>query len=235
SAKSAGSGTSAVNESATITGLRASTTYHFRIVARNSSGTTVGSDMSFSTSLAPAVVTGGAQAVGPTSAALTGSVDPRGGSTSGWCECGAGSTYGSKTATKSAGSKAGAQNVSAPVTRLQVGTGYHYRLVAKSDAGTTFGSDLTFSTLGVTIASTAREVVFGGRVQLNGTVPSHNAGEQGTIFAQAYGRGSPVSVATILSGAGGAWSYLAKPRIGSQHHASWSGALSPPTIVGVHP
>src|SRR5262249_52560210 len=68
-----------------------------------------------------------------------------------------------------------------------------------------------------------------------GTVPSHNAGEQVTIFAQAYGRGSPVSVATILSGAGGAWSYLAKPRIGTQYQASWSGALSPPTIVGVHP
>src|SRR5262249_52211268 len=159
----------------------------------------------------------------------------RGRSTSWWFEYGTGSTYGSKTATKSAGSKAGAQNVSAPVTRLQIGTGYHYRLVAKSDAGTTFGSDLTFSTLGVTIASTAREVVFGGRVQLNGTVPSHNAGEQVTIFAQAYGRGSPVSVATILSGAGGAWSYLAKPRIGTQYQAGWSGALSPPTIVGVHP
>jgi hypothetical protein len=72
-------------------------------------------------------------------------------------------------------------------------------------------------------------------VQLNGTVPSRNAGEQVTIYAQAYGRGSPVSVATILSGAEGAWSYLAKPRIGTQYQASWSGALSVPTVVGVHP
>jgi hypothetical protein len=235
SARSAGSGRSAVNESATITGLRASTTYHFRIVARNSSGTTVGSDKSFSTSLAPAVVTGSAQGVGPSSAALTGSVDTRGRSTTWWFEYGTTPTYGSKTSTKSAGSKAGAQSVSAPVAGLKIGTGYHYRLVAKSDAGTTYGSDLTFSTLAVTIAAAAREVTYGGRVQLTGTVPSHNAGEQVTIFAQAYGRGSPVSVATILSGAGGAYSYLAKPRIGTQYQASWSGALSAPTIVGVHP
>ena len=48
---------------------------------------------------------------------------------------------------------------------------YHYRLVAKSDAGTTHGADLTFSTCGVTIAAAAREVIFGGRVTLSGVVP----------------------------------------------------------------
>ena len=235
SARSAGSGTSSVNESLSVTALKVATTYHFRIVARNSSGTTVGSDKSFSTSLAPGVVTGAAQAISASSAALTGSIDPRGRPTTWWFEYGTGTTYGSKTAAKSAGSKAGAQNVSAPVTGLSNGTGYHYRLVAKSDAGTTYGSDLTFATLGVTIAAAAREVTFGGRVQLSGTVPTHNAGEQVIIFAEAYGRGSPASVATVLTGAGGLWSYIAKPRISTQYQAGWNGGTSAPTAVGVHP
>ena len=38
-AKNAGSGTKAVSESASITGLEAGTTYHFRLVATNASGT----------------------------------------------------------------------------------------------------------------------------------------------------------------------------------------------------
>jgi len=50
---SAGSGTSNVKESTAITGLTAGTTYHFRIVASNSHGTTDGSDQAFSTLLFP--------------------------------------------------------------------------------------------------------------------------------------------------------------------------------------
>jgi hypothetical protein len=50
SAGDAGSGTSAVNESTAITGLSPSTTYHFRIEATNSTGTTYGTDVTFTTS-----------------------------------------------------------------------------------------------------------------------------------------------------------------------------------------
>jgi hypothetical protein len=49
---SAGSGTSGVAESTGISGLTASTTYHFRAKATNSTGTTNGSDASFSTTAA---------------------------------------------------------------------------------------------------------------------------------------------------------------------------------------
>jgi hypothetical protein len=49
-AGSAGSGTSAVNESAHLSGLAASTTYHYRIEATNSTGTTYGADKTFTTS-----------------------------------------------------------------------------------------------------------------------------------------------------------------------------------------
>jgi hypothetical protein len=47
---SAGSGTSAVNESFGLTGLTASTTYHYRLDATNGTGTTNGSDQQFTTS-----------------------------------------------------------------------------------------------------------------------------------------------------------------------------------------
>jgi hypothetical protein len=50
----AGSGTDAVAVSASLTGLRANTTYHFRVVARNAVGTSYGSDETFKT-LPPAV------------------------------------------------------------------------------------------------------------------------------------------------------------------------------------
>ncbi|HXN39544.1 MAG TPA: fibronectin type III domain-containing protein [Solirubrobacteraceae bacterium] len=46
---SAGSGTKNVEESKEITGLLASTTYHFRIVATNSNGTSAGADQMFKT------------------------------------------------------------------------------------------------------------------------------------------------------------------------------------------
>lgn len=45
----AGSGSSSVNESATLTGLQPSTTYHYRIESTNSGGTGYGSDQTFTT------------------------------------------------------------------------------------------------------------------------------------------------------------------------------------------
>src|SRR3954451_13406101 len=71
STKSAGSGNTAHDVSAALTGLRAGTTYHYRLIATNGSGTTVGGDQTFTTSGSPpakaspaTVTTGGATGVG---------------------------------------------------------------------------------------------------------------------------------------------------------------------------
>ena len=72
--------------------------------------------------------------------------------------------YSAKTSSQGAGSASGAKSVSAAVKGLANGTVYHFRLVAKSDAGTTAGAEQTFQTAGVTLAPASRELIFGRTV-----------------------------------------------------------------------
>jgi hypothetical protein len=233
--RSAGSGTSARAVSDGITRLTAGRSYHFRLVAQNSSGRVYGADRSFTTVGAPTATTGAAQSVGPDSAQLVGSLDTLGRTTTWWFDYGTTTTYGKSTTHRSAGSKAGAQTVTTPLTGLAANTVYHYRLVAKSDGGTRYGADATFTTTGVSLVVAAHQVVFGGRIRLTGSVPTHTAGEQVIVFSKAYGNGSFRSIATVLSGADGVWSYLVRPRIATAYQASWRNGLSAAVSIGVHP
>jgi hypothetical protein len=140
----AGSGTSSVAISPTLSGLKAGTTYHYRVVATSSAGTTRGADGILTTSSAPQVVTGNATGVSTTSATLTGSVDPSGRATTWYFEYGTSGGYGTRTPVRDAGSGSGAVPVSAPIGGLTSGRTYHFRLVATSDAGTSRGSDHSF-------------------------------------------------------------------------------------------
>ena len=72
---SAGSGTSGLEENTAITGLVASTTYHFRIVATNSHGTAEGAEEVFSTTGKPTVETHLATNVAETEGKLNGRVN----------------------------------------------------------------------------------------------------------------------------------------------------------------
>jgi hypothetical protein len=95
--ESAGSSTANNAVSASLTGLTAGTTYHYRVVATNASGTARGSDGIFTTSAAPIAVTGSATNVTTTSATLNGTVDPNGRATTWYFEYGTSTSYGSKT------------------------------------------------------------------------------------------------------------------------------------------
>ena len=82
---------------------------------------------------------------------LTGSVNPKGLETHYRFEYGPTTSYGTRVPAKeseepSAGSGTSAQHVSLSVTGLQRETTYHYRLVARSTAGTTYGEDRAFTT-----------------------------------------------------------------------------------------
>jgi len=144
----AGFGTKSIKLSATLTGLQPGTRYYYRVSARSDAGTTVGKTRSFSTSAGPLVVTGPAQVSG-TAVTLTGTVDPVGRSTSWWFELGPTTAYGTSTVVRSAGSGRGAVAVSEPVAGLAPGAEYHVRLVARSSAGTTRGTDVAFRTAGI--------------------------------------------------------------------------------------
>src|SRR5262249_31228212 len=103
--------------SANISGLSASTKYHFRIVAHNVGGIAYGSDRIFTTLSAtgpPVVITNMASYIGSFSASLNGSVDPHGLATNVYFQYGTTTSYGLTTAIQS---KTGNtyQNVSANI------------------------------------------------------------------------------------------------------------------------
>ena len=142
----AGSGSANVPVNAPLTGLSPATTYHYRLVAKNASGTSNGADGVFTTASPPVVVTSAATGVGPTSATLGGTVNPNGQATTWYVEYGTSTSYGSKTADGNAGSGTSSTAVSVAVSGLTAGRTYHFRLVATSSAGTTHGADVTFVT-----------------------------------------------------------------------------------------
>jgi hypothetical protein len=233
--KSAGSGTTATSVSAPVSSLTPGRLYHYRLVATSDAGLSRGADRTFSTAGRPTAVTGPASSLTPSSAMLNGKVTANGLATTWYFEYGTRASYGAKTPTRSAGTGTKPVNVSYALTRLRTATTYHYRLVARNVAGTIRGADVTFTTTGVTLAAHAHKVVFGRAVMLSGLVPTRRAGESVTVFAERFGWGSPRSIATVVTGDGGVWRYLARPTIRTSYMANWSGVTSRATVIGVRP
>lgn len=142
----AGSGTSARTVSVDLSGLRSGTTYYTRLVATNAAGTTRSGERSFRTDPGPRVSTGAARDVGRSSARVSGSVDPEGRYTVAWFEYGSSTAYGSRTPERGAGYGTRSTTFTETLTGLPAGTTIHYRIVARSDAGTSAGRDRTFRT-----------------------------------------------------------------------------------------
>ena len=142
------SGNTYRNISANISSLSASTTYHFRIVASNSAGTTFGGDRTLTTLTAtgaPVVTTNAATNVAISSATLNGSLDPHGLTTSVYFQYGTTTSYGHTTAMQSQTGNT-YRNITANISGLTTHTTYHFRILATNNAGTRFGSDRTFTT-----------------------------------------------------------------------------------------
>jgi WD40 repeat protein len=142
---SAGSGESV---SAVAAGLTPNTTYYYRLVATNASGTSTGSVISLTTGPGgpPGVTTGVASAVTQTGATLTGTVDALGEQTTFTFEFGTTTSFGSLSPVDEASPIAGPQTVSLPIGGLAPGTLYLYRLVATNAGGTTAGPVQSFAT-----------------------------------------------------------------------------------------
>jgi len=141
-------GNTSLNVSASISGLTASTTYHFRVVTTNSAGTTYGSDTTFTTLPPigfPIVTTRPATNVASFAATLNGVLDPHGLSTSVYFQYGTTTSYGRVTAVQSHTGNS-FRNIVASIGGLGGNTTYHFRIVATNSVGTRYGNDRIFNT-----------------------------------------------------------------------------------------
>ena len=190
---------------ANISGLSPNTVYHFRIVATNSAGTRSGSDRTFTTlgvTGSPVATTNPATFIASFSAMLNALLDPHGLPTSVHFEYGNTPSYGLTTAPQNRSGNA-FQVVGANVTGLAANTLYHFRVVASNGAGTTTGSDGTFTTLAptgspVVITNGATNVTTSSGT-LNGALDPH--GLTTTVFFQygittSYGSATPMQTQT---------------------------------------
>ena len=208
---SAGSGTASKTVSIAVSGLASGKTYHFRLVATSSAGSTAGADKTFVTAEPPAAVTSAASSIGTTSAKLNGSVDPNGRSTTYYFEFGTSTSYGTKTSSSGAGSGSSSTNVSKSVNGLSSGTLYHFRIVATSDAGTVTGADRTFTTESAPAAATAAatdvgptSATLGGSLNPNGRSTSwyFEYGKSTSYGSRTSSRGAGSGTATLTVSAG---------------------------------
>ena len=197
-----GSGSSPVAVAAAITGLSANTSYHFRIVATNAGATSYGPDLSLTTvPNPPAVQTGVASSLTQTSATLNATVNPNGATVSD-ChfEYGTSELYGSSApCSPPPGSGSSPVAVAAAITGLSANTSYHFRIVATNAGATSYGPDLSLTTVpnppavqtGVASSLTQTSATLNATVNPNGATVSDCHFEYGT--SELYGSSAPCS------------------------------------------
>jgi phosphodiesterase/alkaline phosphatase D-like protein len=165
--QSLGSGYVAIAAPAYIRGLTADTKYYFRLVAENQYGKVAGSQYSFETvtdspplaGSAPDVTTSGATGISRSSAKLSGKVNPNNAATQYWFEYGKSANLGSTSAFGNLPKDAdgldysATRDVSLPISDLEAGTTYYYRLNAQNQFGTVNGEILNFKTVAPPAAS----------------------------------------------------------------------------------
>jgi hypothetical protein len=176
--KDVGSSTTPASVEIGVDGLTSGTTYHYRAVATNASGTVHGGDATFTTTTPaptpskPSVGTGGVRDVDLYNATVLGSVNPHAAATTYHFDWGMTKSYGHSTPNGDAGSGTKTIGVAAHLGGLEPGKRYHYRLVASNSRGTSRGGDHTFVTAstptGATLGADRDPVPYGQGVTLKG-------------------------------------------------------------------
>jgi len=233
---SAGSGIVGVSVSEKINGLSVSSGYDYRIVAYNAAGTTFGASGSFNTTSAPVVATGAAAAITAHTATLEATINSEALTTDWYFQYGTTTKYGGKTATKAVVAGPNAVAVAEPVIGLAAQSTYHFRIVGINRAGTTYGADSAFSTgLAVTLNASVPSITYGGSLMLSGNTTNGVANKQVTIESEAFNQTAFTGIATVVTGAGGAWSLSVNPSVRTSYQAVISGGTSSVVVVGVSP
>ncbi len=174
-----GAGNTSVAYSQTLTGLASATTYFFCAIASNSSGTSFGAVLSFTTTAAPTVITTAATAVTGTGATLNGSANPNLAVSTGWYRYSAtdpgtcNDTFGTR-APAAGGTSLGGGGSAVPytqaITGLTAGVTYYFCAIASNAAGTGLGTVLSFTTPAApTVITSAATTVTDTGAILNGS------------------------------------------------------------------
>jgi hypothetical protein len=214
----AGTGTEAVPVRVTLTGLTASTTYHYRVVAVNGTETARGEDRTLRTAARPApptLNTPSAREITSVGATLAATVNPRGLATTARFEYGTTTGYGSVTPDVAVGAGGAAVPVTAALAGLAPGVRYNYRLVATSAAGVARSANRTFTTprapTGVVITPSTTRPTWGSGLSITGTV-SGAASTPVALEKQDFPYTGPFTqVATATANSKGAFSVIVPP------------------------
>jgi hypothetical protein len=171
-----GVGGTSVNLSYRVGNLAPNTTYHYRIAAYNSGGTSLGPDQIFTTGSGqplPTVNTLAASSVTNNSAILNGNVNPNGLDAHSFFEYGLDTSYGGVTALSDVGSFNTPVSLSYALI-LAANSTYHFRIVAYNSGGTNYGADVSFTTAPSppppTVATLAATSITTNAAILNGSV-----------------------------------------------------------------
>jgi hypothetical protein len=191
----------------TMSGLSANTTYYARAFATNSAGTSYGSQVTFTTlsSSPPSVTTNSVTGITTSSATGNGNVTNQGSATvttRGICWS---TSPNPTTANSSCTSGSGTGVFSCTMSGLAVNTTYYVRAFAISSAGTSYGSQTSFTTASVPASVTTNSV-------------------SGITFSSATGNGNVTSQGTFsVTSRGICWSTSPNPTTANSTCTSGSG------------
>ena len=198
-------GSGAGTFTSTLTGLAQGTTYFVRSFATNAQGTAYGAETSFTTQTTPTVsVTATPTSLTTTSAVGGGTISSAGGATittSGlvWGV----STNPEITLTTKTTDGALSGTFTSSITGLTQGTTYHVRAYATNSIGTSYGPDITFTTLTTpTVSATATVTSITGTTATSGGTISSDGGADITSKGVVYGTSSGSSTYSSTSGTG---------------------------------
>jgi hypothetical protein len=144
----AGTGAVPVAAETGLEGLTPNTTYHFRLVGSNEYGLTFGEDAHFTTSGPPRITNEPTSGIGHETATLNAKINPGKLETTYRFEYGETIAYGNVVPGATsipAGETPVAESVA--LSKLKLGVTYHFRVVAKNEAGETKGEDQLFTTI----------------------------------------------------------------------------------------